>query len=154
MLILLLIFWAVISEMVTRMGGRNKKTITIRAEGDIVLVRKEIRDASNEAGFGSTDVTRIVTAVSELARNIFKYAGAGEVCFYHDNSGGKTGISIYFVDEGPGIADLELAVQPGFSTGKGLGMGLSGSKRLMDSFEIESQVGKGTTVKVSKWLNQ
>lgn len=126
--------------------------IPISKEGDIVLVRKTIRDAASAAGFDGTDITRIVTAVSELARNIFKYAGSGQVTYHNDSYNGKNGITIYFIDHGPGIENIEKALTPGYTTGKGLGMGLPGSKRLMDSFNIQSTAGKGTTVIVSKWI--
>ena len=123
----------------------------ITSEADIVTVRKAARDISTEMGFGITDVTRIVTAASELARNIFRYAGNGAMRWRCLSYGGSTGIELVFADHGPGIANLQQAMEPGFTTSKGLGMGLPGSKRLMDELEIDSQVGIGTTVVIRKW---
>ena len=152
MSILHLIFW-VFRELCDVMTVCIQGEIPIRVEGDIVLVRKTIREASGKVGFGGTDITRIVTAVSELARNIYKYAGSGYVKFYSDTYNGKPGITIYFVDRGPGIEDLSKALRSGYSTSDGLGMGLPGSKRLMDTMVVQSHLGQGTTIKVSKWLN-
>lgn len=126
--------------------------IIIRVEGDIVLVRKKIREAAGAAGFGGTDVTRIVTAASELARNIFKYAGKGKVRCTRAEDGGRQGLTIVFEDQGPGISDVTQAMQPGYTSSNGLGMGLPGSRRLMDEMHIDSAPGKGTIVIVSKWL--
>lgn len=123
----------------------------IRHEGDIVLVRRTAREAAVRAGFGSTDVTRIVTASSELARNIFKYAGQGTLRWRLIAQAERTGIELEFKDQGPGIADVELALQEGYSTSGGLGMGLPGAKRLVDELEIRSQAGQGTTITLKKW---
>lgn len=125
--------------------------VQILAESDIVRTRQAIREAATECGFGLTDTTRIVTAASELSRNIFLYAGTGKVAWKF-LSGARRGIEIAFVDEGPGIPDLDKALQPGFTTGRGMGLGLSGSKRLMDELSVETEVGSGTTVTVRKWL--
>ncbi|GAB6145689.1 anti-sigma regulatory factor [Desulfocicer niacini] len=126
--------------------------IRIRVEGDIVLVRKKIREAAGSAGFGGTDITRIVTAASELARNIFKYAGKGTVRCTRVENGSQQGLTIVFKDQGPGISDVTRALQSGYTTSNGLGMGLPGSRRLMDEMHIESAPGEGTIVVVSKWL--
>ncbi len=128
--------------------------ITIRVEGDIVLVRKKIREAAGSVGFGGTDITRIVTAASELARNIFKYAGTGTVVWARarEYDRGREGLTIVFKDQGPGISDISQALQSGYTTSNGLGMGLPGSRRLMDEMHIDSGSGIGTTVTVSKWL--
>lgn len=126
--------------------------LPIRSEGDIVLVRKAIREAAKAIGFSGTDITRIVTATSELARNIFKYAGSGKVSYRKEYQFGQGGIAIVFADKGPGIADVTKALLPGYSSGDGLGMGLPGSRRLMDFLEINSTAGQGTTVTVRKWL--
>jgi serine/threonine-protein kinase RsbT len=123
----------------------------IRNEGDIVLVRRTAREAAAQAGFGSTDVTRIVTACSELARNIFKYAGQGTLRWRLITHGERTGIELEFKDQGPGIADINLALQEGYSTSGGLGMGLPGAKRLVDELEIHSELGRGTTITLKKW---
>ena len=128
--------------------------MTIRTEGDIVLVRRTAREAAAKAGFSPTDITRIVTASSELARNIFKYAGEGTMRWRCVNSGDRCGIELEFQDHGPGIADVELAMQEGYTTSGGLGMGLPGAKRLVDELEICSTPGQGTTVTLKKWLQQ
>ncbi|MDO8544020.1 MAG: anti-sigma regulatory factor [Opitutaceae bacterium] len=126
----------------------------ITSENDIVMARKVVRDAATTLGFGLTDVTRIVTAASELTRNIYHYAKSGVMHWRVLNSGTENGLELTFEDQGPGIPDIEKAMEPGFSTGKGLGMGLPGSKRLMDELTIESTVGKGTTVVVRKWMRK
>ena len=125
--------------------------VGIESETDIVAARREVRELAMRAGFGLTDVTRIVTAASELARNIFKYAGKGSMHWRNMEDKGRTGLELSFVDSGPGIADLDRAMQEGYSSTDGLGMGLPGARRLMDDFEIQSAVGKGTTVTVKKW---
>lgn len=125
--------------------------ITIETEYDIVTARKAVRQAAMECGFGLTDVTRIVTAASELSRNIFVYAGTGTVR-WAGVTRDTDGLEITFEDHGPGIPDLELALEPGYTTGKSLGMGLPGSKRLMDELELTSTPGEGTTVIIRKWL--
>jgi serine/threonine-protein kinase RsbT len=124
----------------------------IRSEADIVMARKVVRDAATVLGFGLTDVTRIVTAASELTRNIYHYAKTGVVRWRALNQDLRAGLELTFEDSGPGIPDIERAMEMGFSTGKGLGMVLPGSKRLMDELTIQSTVGKGTTVVVRKWL--
>jgi serine/threonine-protein kinase RsbT len=136
------------------MNGPHQGEFQITSENDIVMARKVVRDAAATLGFGLTDVTRIVTAASELTRNIYHYAKSGVMRWRVLNRGTDTGLELTFEDQGPGIPDVEKAMEPGFSTGKGLGMGLPGSKRLMDEMTIESTVGKGTTVIVSKWLKQ
>src|ERR1700704_333000 len=125
--------------------------IALRAETDIVVVRKSVRESATRLGFGITDVTRIITAASELARNVFLYAGSGVVRCRVLNRSDKVGLELVVEDQGPGIADIEQAMQPGYTTGKGLGLGLPGAKRLMDEMEIESEAGKGTKITVKKW---
>ncbi|MBV9508712.1 MAG: anti-sigma regulatory factor [Caulobacteraceae bacterium] len=104
-----------------------------------------------KAGFKGSDLTLIATAISEVARNIVVYAQRGEISLRLATGGGRQGIEVVATDEGPGIADLEQAMQDGFSTGRSLGLGLPGARRLMDEFEIASTVGKGTTVTMRKW---
>ena len=125
--------------------------VSIETEGDIVAARRAVRDAAARAGFGVTDVTRIVTAASELARNTFQYAGKGLMHWRLVEDSGRQGLELRFVDQGPGIPDVNLAFQQGHSTGKGLGMGLPGTKRLMDEMEIQSDPRQGTTITVKKW---
>ncbi len=129
--------------------------IPILGEMDIVPARQRARDIAARIGFGAMDQSRITTAVSELARNVVRYAtdGRGEVTVREIASlNGQRGIEAVVKDSGPGIPDIELAFRQGFSSGKGLGLGLSGTKRLMDEMSIDSQLGAGTTVRVRKWL--
>ena len=126
----------------------------IESESDIVTARKVVRDAATALGFGITDVTRIVTATSELTRNIYHYAKSGVMRWRVLNGEDGAELELTFEDHGPGLPDVPKAMEMGFSTGKGLGMGLPGSKRLMDEMTIESTVGKGTTVIVRKWLKK
>lgn len=102
-------------------------------------------------GFSSTDLTLLATAISEVARNITTYAGEGEVELRVLNHGGRHGIEVVATDNGPGIADVELAMQDGFTTGNGLGLGLPGTRRLVDEFELRTEPGSGTTVRLVKW---
>lgn len=136
------------------MSAGPMSEVPIRSEADIVTAREAIRDAATALGFGITDVTRIVTAASELTRNIYQYAGSGVMRWRVLVQNGENGIELIFEDQGPGIADMTRAMTPGFSTGKGMGMGLPGSKRLMDEMTIQSEVGKGTTICVKKWLKR
>ncbi len=126
--------------------------VRIHSESDIVVVRRTCRDRATGLGFGITDVTRIVTAASELARNVFLYAGSGVMRWRILEQDGDVGVELVFVDEGPGIADTEQAMLAGYTTSGGLGLGLPGAKRLMDELQICSEVGKGTRVTVRKWL--
>lgn len=133
------------------MGFDGCGELSISTESDIVVARRTIRNAAIQLGFGETDVTRIVTAASELARNVYKYAGKGMMRWRIARTNGREGIELQFADQGPGIQDIGLALQEGYSTNKGLGLGLSGAKRLMDDFDIQSVVGQGTTITLSKW---
>jgi serine/threonine-protein kinase RsbT len=126
----------------------------IGTESDIVTARRFVREAAAALGFGIVDVTRIVTAASELTRNIYHYAGSGVMRWRPLNQGGRTGLELVFEDHGPGIPDVEKAMEMGFSTGKGLGLGLPGAKRLTDEMTIQSKPGEGTTVQVRKWLKK
>ena len=126
--------------------------LRINSEGDIVAARKAIRAAATALGFGLIDVTRIVTATSELTRNIYQYAGSGIVRWRSLTKGSPVGIELVFEDRGPGIPDVDKALEPGFTTGRGMGLGLPGARRLMDEMTIRSVVGKGTIVEVRKWL--
>ncbi len=135
------------------MSSPYEGEMAIDTEYDIVMARKAVRTAAVALGFGVTDVTRIVTAASELTRNIYLYAGSG-IMRWHPVSGNFAGLELVFEDQGPGIADMTRAMQPGFSSGNGLGMGLPGSKRLMDEMDIVSEIGKGTSVRIRKWLRR
>ena len=129
-------------------------TIAISQDKDIVTARQQGRAMAARLGFSSTDQISIATAISELARNIVEYARAGDIFLSavraHEN--GKFGIQIVARDKGPGIPDVGLAMKDGYSTSRSLGLGLPGTKRLMDDFEIDSHVGKGTQITIRKWL--
>ena len=130
-----------------------EKRVPIKDEYDIVMARSAGKNVAKEIGFGIVDQTRIATAISELARNIIVHAVEGVVeikQIYRD--GGSVGLQVVASDHGPGIPDVEQAMRVGFSTGHGLGAGLGGTKRLVDDFQIDSTVGKGTTVTIRKWL--
>ncbi|NJD01430.1 MAG: anti-sigma regulatory factor [Ruminiclostridium sp.] len=126
--------------------------LNIEEEKDIVAVRQKSREAAVNLNFSFVDQTRIITAASELSRNIYQHAIKGRAIIEKISEGIKNGIMITFEDEGPGIRDIYLAMKNGYSTTKSLGLGLSGSKRLMDEFEIYSTIGKGTKVIIKKWL--
>jgi serine/threonine-protein kinase RsbT len=125
--------------------------VAIRTDADVVTARQEARAMGSELGFSSTDLTLLATAISEVARNITTYAGEGEVSLRVLNSGGRQGIEVIASDEGPGIEDVERAMQDGFTTGTGLGLGLPGARRLVDEFDVLSQPGSGTRVRLVKW---
>lgn len=125
--------------------------LPIHSDADIVLARARGRSLADELGFSSTDATVIATAVSEVARNIVQHASKGELTFEAVRERARVGIKIVARDEGPGIADVHRALQPGYSTANSLGLGLPGAKRLMDEFEVKSEVGRGTTVSMIKW---
>ncbi len=133
------------------MADTSPQEVHISSEGDIVLARKTVRELADHAGFGITDVTRIVTAASELARNVFLYAGSGVLRCRVLGNAERLGIELTVEDRGPGIANIDQVMQVGFSTSKGLGLGLPGTRRLMDEMEIQSEVGKGTRVTVKRW---
>jgi len=126
--------------------------VPIQSDRDIIVARHEGRRMAADLGFAGSELTLIATAISELARNIVKFAHRGEISISAVQNGTRSGISIIARDEGPGIPDLSAAMKDGFSTSKGLGLGLPGTRRIMDDFEIDSQPGAGTTVIVKKWL--
>ncbi len=136
----------------TDIAAENR--LFIGTESDIVSARRIVRDAATRLGFGLTDVTRIVTAASELARNVFLYAKTGDMTCRSLGSGETVGIELVFEDGGPGIADVALALSDGYSTSGGLGLGLPGARRLMDEMSIEPAAGKGTRVTVRKWRDR
>ncbi len=127
------------------------KVAAIRSDLDIVIARTLARDTAKSLGFGAIDQARIATAVSELARNIFLYAGTGSVTVREIDRSGRKGIEIICEDQGPGIPDVKLVMQDGYSTSRGMGMGLPGAKRLMDEFDIRSHEGVGTKITCRKW---
>ena len=126
--------------------------VRIQCSADIVTARQEGRSMAATLGFGSTTLTIIATAISEVARNIVEYAKEGEISIAPVGNGIIRGVQIVARDQGPGIADLETAMRDGYSTSKSLGMGLPGARRLMDQFEISSARGEGTTITMTKWI--
>jgi serine/threonine-protein kinase RsbT len=129
----------------------NELNVPIRSEADLVTARLRGREIASTLHFSSSDLTLIATAISEVTRNILSYAGTGDLDLRLVRNGQKVGVLIIARDRGPGIADLFSAMQDGFSTSGSLGLGLPGSKRLMDEFDVASEVGKGTTVTMTKW---
>jgi serine/threonine-protein kinase RsbT len=123
----------------------------VRGTEDVVLVRQAVRTWAVDLGFSLVDQTKIVTAASELARNAVIYGGGGHVTLYALREGARRGLRLSFEDEGPGIKDVEQAMKDGFTTGNGLGLGLSGAKRLSNEFEIVSALGEGTRVTITRW---
>lgn len=132
----------------------NSTRVEIGSDSDLVVARQLGRTLGAELGFSSGDLTLIAAAISELARNIVHYANWGEIILQPARTNGTRGLAIVARDEGPGIPNIHLALQDGFSTSGGLGLGLPGVKRLMDEFEITSKVGRGTVVSVKKWNKQ
>lgn len=123
----------------------------VRSSEDVVYVRGLVREAAIAAGFSLVDQTKLVTAASELARNMVIYAGGGTLQVATLNNGSKRGVRLTFEDTGPGIADVEQALRDGFTTGTGLGLGLGGARRLVNEFEIDSRPGEGTRVIIARW---
>jgi len=129
----------------------SEAVVPIHTDIDIVVARQKGRELATELGFVSTDSTLLATAISELARNIVRYAKYGEIFIGSMQSGERVGITVVARDKGPGIANVSLAMQDGFSTSGGLGLGLPGVKRLMDEFHLVSDAYSGTTVTIKKW---
>jgi serine/threonine-protein kinase RsbT len=127
------------------------ETMPIRAEQDIVMIRQKVRKLAQELTFSLVDQTKIVTAASELARNTLIYGGGGELHWETLAEGSRKGLRLAFADQGPGIPNIELAMTDGWTSGSGLGMGLSGAKRLVNDFELETKPGKGTRVTIARW---
>ncbi len=125
--------------------------VAIRTDADVVTARQEARTMGASLGFSSTDLTLLATAISEVARNITTYAGEGEVALRIVRERERDGIEVVASDSGPGIADVELAMQDGYTTGNGLGLGLPGTRRLVDDFELHTEPGVGTTIRLVKW---
>ena len=125
--------------------------LQVRSAQDIVLVRQAVRAWAVAQGLGLVDQTKIVTAASELARNTVDYGGGGTVLLEAVELGGRRGLRLTFEDEGPGIADVALALTDGYTTGNGMGLGLSGSRRLVNEFDLWSEPGRGTRITVTRW---
>jgi serine/threonine-protein kinase RsbT len=131
---------------------QREARVRIQSSADIVTARQQGRSIAAEIGFSNSNLTIIATAISEIARNIVEYAKEGEAVISLINDGPRQGIQIILSDEGPGIPDTSTVMRDGFSTGRGLGIGLPGARRLMDEFEIVSEVGRGTTITMKKWI--
>jgi len=132
----------------------NDSLVPIMSDSDIVTARQKGRALAKELGFEGGDVTLVAAAISEVARNIVEYAIRGEIVITLLHDGDNRGLSIVATDEGPGIPDVALAMQDGFSTGRSLGLGLPGARRLMDEFDVQSEAGHGTTVTMRKWVHK
>jgi serine/threonine-protein kinase RsbT len=131
---------------------RTERTLLpLRSDEDVVALRKHVRERAVAIALSLVDQTKLVTAASELARNTLKYGGGGMVYLDALVDGFRQGIGLIFIDNGPGIPDLEMALRDGYTTGGGLGLGLGGSKRLVDEFDIDSRTSEGTAVSVVKW---
>jgi serine/threonine-protein kinase RsbT len=131
--------------------GTASDALQLDSEQQVVAARQLVRHLSQQCGFSLVDQTKMVTAASELGRNTLKYGGGGEMRWEILRDGGRVGLRLQFVDEGPGIPDVEQAMTDGWTSGSGLGMGLSGTKRLVNEFKIESAVGRGTSVTITRW---
>ena len=133
------------------MAVLRHETRPILSDEDVVGVRRVVREWSIAAGFSLVDQTKMITAASELARNALGYGGGGTVLLEQLNDGSKRGLRLTFEDQGPGIPDIDLALRDGYTTGGGLGLGLSGARRLSNEFAIDSTPGKGTRVAITRW---
>lgn len=131
-----------------------EKTFMVSSDKDVVQIREYARDAAGKIGFSSNDQTLIATAVSEICRNIIEYAKNGQITIGPLNSNSRNAIVIYAEDKGPGIHNVELALKDGYSSGRGMGVGLPGTKRIMDKFVIISKPGEGTKIEMQKWVVQ
>ena len=131
----------------------NKENMLIVKEQDVVLFRNRVKEYSVKIGMGLVNQTKLITAASELVRNMIKYASGGHILIEVVSKGRENGIRLTFKDQGPGIPNIPLAMKDGFTTGKSLGLGLPGARRLVSEFDIKSIVGEGTTVSIIKWKN-
>ena len=133
------------------MSPNTKGEAPLRSDHDIVLARQQVRRLTQELKFSLVDQTKMVTAASELARNALIYGGGGRMEWEVLSVEGRTGLKLRFADDGPGIPNLDLALTDGWTSGNGLGMGLTGSKRLVNEFDIDTKVGAGTRVTIARW---
>lgn len=133
--------------MIERASG----SVPVRIEQDVVIARQVVRKLAQDCGMRLVDQTKLVTAVSELARNTVVYGGGGDMDWAVLAEGSRSGIRLMFRDEGPGIADIKLAMTDGWTSGSGLGLGLTGAKRLVDEFDLDSSPGVGTRISIVKW---
>ena len=133
------------------MSLSKREVLPLKNSNDVVIARQKVRQWAIELRFSLVDQTKLVTAASELARNALDYGKGGAMTIETISAGTKAGLRLTFEDQGPGIADIEQALKDGYTTGSGMGLGLGGSKRLVNEFKIESEVGKGTRVTVARW---
>ena len=133
------------------MAVLRRETRPISGQQDVVAVRQVVREWAVSMGFSLVDQTKVITAASELARNVIVYGGGGTLSLEALNDGSRRGLRLAFADQGPGIADVEAALRDGYTTGNGLGLGLGGAKRLSNEFQIHSQPGEGTRVVITRW---
>ncbi|MFI7859353.1 anti-sigma regulatory factor [Pseudomonas promysalinigenes] len=133
------------------MNAEQSGTLPVRIEQDVVLARQLTRKLAGECGMRLVDLTKLVTAVSELARNTVVYGGGGDMDWQILQEPGRTGLRLVFRDEGPGIPDIKLALTDGWTSGNGLGLGLTGARRLVDEFELDTAPGQGTRVTITRW---
>ncbi len=131
----------------------SKEELKITAEVEVVLFRNRVKECANKIKMGLVNQTKLITAASELSRNMLRYAKGGKVLIEIVSKERNNGIRLTFIDKGPGIADIAQAMKDGFSTGKSLGLGLPGAKRLVNEFDIKSKLKEGTTVMILKWTN-
>jgi len=134
-----------------QMNVLKREVVPLRNPNDVVIARQKVRQSSIGLRFSLVDQTKLVTAASELARNALDHGKGGDMILEELANGTKTGIRLTFEDQGPGIPDIEQALTDGFTSGSGMGLGLGGSKRLVNEFSIESEVGKGTRITVARW---
>ena len=127
------------------------KVVPLRADEDVVRMRQVLREYLVSIGFSLIEQTKMITAASELGRNTLRYGGGGEAHIEKVNDGGRRGVILSFIDQGPGIEDVSLALKDGYTTGNGMGLGLGGARRLADDFELITAPGQGTTVRIAKW---
>jgi serine/threonine-protein kinase RsbT len=131
----------------------SKDMVVIKREQDVILFRNRVKEFATKIKMGLVNQTKLITAASELVRNMLKYAEGGDITIEVVSKGRENGIRLIFRDEGPGIDNVQLAMKDGFSTGKSLGLGLPGAKRLVNDFNIRSELNKGTVVTIIKWAN-
>ena len=139
--------------MTTTYMTLTKDAMTVRSEQDVVPCRNRIKEHAVKIGMGLVNQTKLITAASELLRNMLRYGNGGQVLIEVVSKGRENGIRVTFADKGPGITDIAMAMKDGYSTGKSLGLGLPGAKRLVNEFDIKSTPGQGTTVIIIKWKN-
>jgi serine/threonine-protein kinase RsbT len=133
------------------MAVESLETLEIRSSADVVAVRQAARALAEQVGFSLVDQTKLVTAASELARNTIDYGGGGSVRLELVENGVRRGVRLTFEDQGPGILDITMALKDGYTTGRGLGLGLGGARRLVNDFTIDSSPGRGTRVMIARW---